>query len=216
MDLAWTDCAIIMRSAGEGPANRADSVVTVPTNGFTQRVTITPDGSVVARDNMVRDQAIADVLALVNSTKIPDRLFVPFPVVDVSPGDSWTMQLLDSTSSQQGRGQVLTTGTVQYRYRGTLDTLGRRCWVIDVNSPDLAQHGTLVGAVIEMRIDGTGALHGTTIHDAQTGLLLTSSTQLETRVLMSGLGMPEGAQNISVPVYSQTNIVIERVEGKGR
>ncbi len=211
IELAWQDGKITVRSAGAQPMLAADSSVAINMHGLKQRLTLTPKGTVIAKE-VSSDANLAEVLGIVESTKIPDRIIVPFPAVAVSPGDQWTSTLADTAAAPHGRGTVITKGTITYTFRGLADTLGRHCWVIDLNSADISQQGSLTGAAIEMRIDGSGSMRGTSVHDSRTGLVIRSATQLETRVHMTGQGMQEGAQNISVPVHSQVNVIVEREE----
>lgn len=213
VQLKWSDGKLSTRTIGGPDDVRTDSVITIPTYGLTQTITITPTGSVISESATANDQSQEDVVAMINATKIPDQLFIPFPTAPVVPGYRWKSALADTSAAPQGRGAVITSGTAWYTYRGTVDTLGKPCWIIEIVSDDLSQYGTLTGAAIELRIDGSGSIHGISIHDARSGLLVSSRTQLETRVVMSSTD--QSIQNIRVPVQSQVNVFINRVEGKG-
>ncbi len=213
VQVVWTDSKLTARTLGNQEEGHADSVITVPTYGVSQSLVITPTGKVVSTTTTAANQQQAEVLDMIKATKIPDRLIIPFPSDAVTPGARWSEAIADTSAAPQGRGAVITTGTAWYTYRGIADSLGRKCWVIEITSTDLAQHGSLLGAAIEMRIDGSGNLHGVSYHDASSGLLVSSSTRLETTVVMSST--ESSLQKVSVPVQSQVNVVINRTEGKG-
>lgn len=209
VQIAWTDAQLQTRTIGQKANEQADSTFRIPTYGITQQLIITPNGTIVSSTASQSAQQ-SEVLAMLKSTRIPDRLILPFPTDVVKPGARWEAGIADTSAAPQGRGSVVTSGTVWYTYRGITDTLGNRCWVIELTSANLEQHGVLYGAAIEMHINGTGSLHGISFHDTRTGLLVCSATNLETQVLMTS-----NEQNISVPVRSQVSVAINREESKG-
>ena len=213
LQIAWSDGQLTTRTIGNEQDSHTDSTMRVPTFGLTQEILLAPNGIEISKQTTSETPQQAEVLAMIRATKIPEHLFITLPSSSVVPGFRWTQAIADTSAAPQGRGSVVTSGTATYTYRGVTDTLGKKCWVIEIASSDLTQRGTLYGAAIAMRIDGSGSMHGVSLLEARTGLLLQSQSQLQTQVVMASTD--QNNANIVVPVHSQVNVVINRVESKG-
>lgn len=213
LDVQWGNGTITIKAAGENAAGSADSVINISTADLQQRVTILPTGDIVDFNTDVSGRA-RDLSMVVASAKVTDRLFVRFPAHDVSPNQSWTVLISDTSVSDYGMGSVITSGTVVYTYRGIADTLGKKCWKIDISSKGITQTGRLTGASMEFTLHGTGTLTGYTLQDQKTGLVVISTSDFETNVTMNTRSAQDPSQDVSVPIRSIVRVHVERMEGK--
>jgi hypothetical protein len=162
-------------------------------------MTISPNGSVMGSSIEAAHQRSAETMSMLRSTRIFDRLLVPFPSSDVEPGDTWETDLVDTTLAPQGLGSVVTRGTLRMTFDGTVDTLGVRCWKISLLSTDLEQAGEFSNPSMIMKLGGTGTVRGTSYHDVTTGAVVVSSSVWDTKITMD----ITGDQKFTVPVVSK-------------
>ncbi len=162
-------------------------------------LTMSPNGSVMSSSIVATHQHSAETMSMLRSTRIFDRLLVPFPNHDVSPGDHWESDLVDTTIAPQGLGSVITRGTLHMTYRGIVDTLGVQCWKIDLSSTDLEQSGDFSNPTMSMKLNGTGSVRGTSYHDVTTGAVVVSTSVWDTKITMD----ITGEQRLNVPVVTK-------------
>lgn len=162
-------------------------------------MTISPNGSVMGSSIEAAHQRSAETMTMLRSTRIFDRLLVPFPSSDVEPGDDWETDLVDTTIAPQGLGSVITRGTLRMTYVGTVDTLGIQCWKIALLSTDLEQSGEFSNPSMMMKLGGKGTVRGTSYHDVTTGAVVVSSSVWDTKITMD----ISGDQKFTVPVDSK-------------
>lgn len=162
-------------------------------------LTMSPNGSVMNTSIEAAHRPSAETMSMLRSTRIFDRLLVPFPSHDVVPNDHWESDLLDTTIAPQGLGSVITRGTLHMVYRGVVDTLGVRCWKIELSSKDLEQKGEFSNPTMTMKLNGTGSVRGTSYHDVTTGAVVVSTSVWDTKITMD----ISGEQTLSVPVISK-------------
>ncbi len=162
-------------------------------------MTISPNGVVMQSKVEAAHAESKVIMEILRSTRIFDRLFTVLPTFDISPGNKWSSMMLDTTVAPQGLGQVITEGDITMTYHGTIDTLGRTCWVITSASSGLRQYGEFARGKIQMTLDGSGSFTAKSIHDVSTGELVASHSELVTAVTMSFVGQ----HSTSVPVESK-------------
>jgi len=167
------------------------------------RLQVQPNGKITDTEIIAAHEASIEIMTMLRSTRIFDRLFTMFPAFDVTPGDSWSIPVLDTTIAPQGLGLVVTDGAMRFIYRGVKDTLGVTCWVIDASTTNLQQFGEFQRGDVRMDLDGGGSITGRIFHDVTTGAVVTSRSLIATTVTMNF----SGPQKTSVPV--ETNIVLD-------
>ena len=167
------------------------------------RLHVQPTGEITNTEIIAAHEASIEIMNMLRSTRIFDRLFTTFPSFDVSPGDSWTVPVLDTTIAPQGLGLVITDGAMKLVYRGVKDTLGVTCWVVDASSTNLQQFGEFQRGEVRMDLDGGGKITGRIFHDVTTGAVVTSQSEIVSTVTMRF----SGPQKTQVPV--ETNIVLD-------
>ena len=167
------------------------------------RMQVQPNGTVTNTEIIAAHEASVEIMTMLRSTRIFDRLFTTFPTYDVSPGEAWTVPVLDTTIAPQGLGLVVTDGAMKMIYRGIKDTLGVTCWVIDASTTNLHQFGEFQRGDIRMDLDGGGKITGRVFHDIATGAVVTSRSEIATTVTMNF----SGPQKTSVPV--ETTIALD-------
>jgi hypothetical protein len=163
------------------------------------RMVIAPDGKVLSSSIAAAHEESKQIMGMLRSTRLFDRLFTEFPTKPIQSGESWKATILDTTLAPQGLGQVVTESRLEMTYAGMRDTLGRKCWVIRMTSKDLHQYGEFTRGEVQMTLDGTGSFSGLSFHDVENGALVTSYSELNSVVTMSF----SGQQQTSVPVESR-------------
>ena len=176
------------------------------------RMTIAPDGKVITSSIEAAHEDSKQIMTMLRSTRLFDRLFTEFPNKPVLQGDSWKLSTRDTTLAPQGLGQVITESTINLTYRGTRDTLGRSCWVVDFTSQGVHQFGEFSRGDIQMSLEGDGTFIGTSYHDVTTGALVASHSELATIVTMSFTGQ----QQTSVPVESHIILDLHQPKRAGK
>jgi len=176
------------------------------------RMTIAPDGKVLNSTILAAHDESKQIMIMLRSTRLFDRLFVEFPNRAVSFGDMWKTTITDTTLAPQGLGSVITEGVLNLTYRGTRDTLGRKCWVIEFGSQGLHQSGDFSRGDIQMSLDGDGSFTGLSFHDVETGALVTSYSELSTVVTMNFTGQ----QSASVPVETRMILNVHQPRKSGK
>ncbi len=181
-----------------------DTVIEVDAiKGLRLRMQVEPTGTVSSQEVLAAHEESAEIMAMLRSTRIFDRLFTVFPSTDVSNGHQWSVPMHDTTIAPQGLGLVVTDGTLEHTFLGTRDTLGVTCWVVDVTSSSLRQFGEFKRGDVQMTLDGGGSIVGRAYHDLRTGAVVASRSQINTTVTMTFTG----AQKTSIPVES--TVVLE-------
>ncbi|MBI2794406.1 MAG: hypothetical protein HYX66_07145 [Ignavibacteria bacterium] len=176
-------------------------------SGKSSTITISPNGTIVSGTYDASDSSFPEVTSLLKTTGILRKLFPLFPTSDVVPGSTWTQNLQDTTPATNGLGFIVTTGTVTLSFRGTFDTLGTRCWIIDASADNLVQQGSYETGTISVTLTGTGDLNGISLHNAHTGILLISESSMSTRTTMN-FASPV---NTTIPLESTENLSIRQL-----
>lgn len=171
--------------------------------GLRLRLNVQPNGEVTHSEILAAHEESTEIMTMLRSTRIFDRLFTTFPGYDVTVGDTWDVPMHDTTIAPQGLGLVVTDGSMLLQYRGVRDTLGVTCWVVDASSTVLRQYGEFKRGEIHMSLDGGGTIVGRAFHEIETGAVVASRSEIHTTVTMTFTG----PQKTSVPVES--SVVLE-------
>lgn len=145
--------------------------------------------------------------SFIASMKMFDRFSSYLPKEPMVPGGTWTITNTDTTAAPSGTGDVRSTVTMQFTYRGVRDTLGVRCWVIDALSTSLQQEGTITTNGIELELEGTGQSSGTSYLDVANGMVVAFHGKLAMQTQMS----LSGQQSMVVPVATTMTYAMTRV-----
>lgn len=118
------------------------------------------------------------------------RLLVEFPEGTLIPGQQWTRSYRDTVAAGIVAQQIVTTMDVRYTYDGMLDTLGRRCAVVRMETTRYILDGTIEQMGASMTLSGDGIVTGRYLIEVQTGLplLVEMNAQLDQRMRLEGQG----------------------------
>jgi hypothetical protein len=208
IDINYTKASILVQLQGmDSRSVRPTETELQNVAGKSSTIAISPNGTIVSGTYDASDSSFPEITTVLKTTGILRKLFTLFPTSDVAPGSTWTQNLQDTTPAANGLGFVVTTGTVVLSFRGTFDTLGTRCWIIDANADNLVQQGSYETATMNVTLTGTGNLNGISLHNAHTGILLISESTLRTRTAMNFVG----PVNMSIPVESTETLSIRQL-----
>lgn len=114
------------------------------------------------------------------------RFILEFPDRPLEPGAQWTQTVSDTIDLPLGSQRVVATMDLRHTFEGMLDTLGRRCAVVRVESTRYLISGTAEQMGVSVRISGDGALAVRYLFEVETGLplLIETSAQLDQRMTL--------------------------------
>lgn len=172
-------------------------------DGVTMRFTMDQFG----RASKASSSLDGSASAFLTSMKVFERFSSYLPKDPISPGGTWTITTTDTTAAPTGSGDVRTTVTMQFTYRGIRDTLGMRCWVIDAASTSLQQEGTITTNGLELELEGSGQSSGTSFLEVANGMVVAYSGTLAMQTQMS----LSGQQSMVVPVATTMTYQMSRI-----
>lgn len=203
VDLHADSLSVTTHVRGKGAPESSDTLRRVPTHRHLQRFVVEPHGALrrLDRDDDRRDdRGIAgtsierqseDVVLLLENTKVLDHLFLRFPTHDVMVYDTWNLPYADTVVAPQGMGEIAVEGTLHYTYMGTVDTMGRHCWVIDWSATGLDQYGSFARSGVTMTIRGTAQVAGRSLHCTRTGEVVALTSHTHSVLTMTSTEMPD-------------------------
>lgn len=144
--------------------------------------------------------------SLLTSMKVMDRILPTLPVQEIQVGEAWSRSTVDTTGSQQGTGSVITRVTMKNTFRGSKDTLGVACWLIESASTAFVQEGTISTNGIDMQLEGSGSQQMRTFVEKRTGMIMVSSGKVnsDTRLALTG------QQEMTISVDTQMSFSVIR------
>jgi hypothetical protein len=128
------------------------------------------------------------------------RFFLPGLAAGVKPGGTWHEDIVDTTVDAQTGMVVVTTFAVDYRYVGTVDTLGGTLARVDWEAPAMTYSGGMKAGGGEMTIEGDGAGSGVSYISTKDGMIVAGSRDIEANMRLT---TPQMALPIAV-TQSQT------------
>lgn len=172
-------------------------------DGVTMRFTMDQFG----RASKASSSLDGSASAFLSSMKVFERFSSYLPKDPISPGGTWMITTTDTTAAPSGSGDVRSTVTMKFTYRGVRDTLGVRCWVIDAVSTSLQQEGTITTNGIELELEGSGESSGTSFLEVANGMVVAYSGKLSMQTQMS----LSGQQSMVVPVATTMTYQMSRI-----
>lgn len=160
------------------------------------RQAIVATDSSVAAATSVRRQAIEQLTG--GGVRVP--FLLEFPEEPLRPGMQWTRTSSDTIDMGIANQRIVTNMELRYAYSGLLDTLGRRCFVIQVESVRYLLSGTAEQMGMTMGISGDGLLQARYLIEVETGLPLVIETnaQIDQRMTLYDQGNTVVPMNIDV------------------
>ncbi|NQW30433.1 MAG: hypothetical protein HQ472_07970 [Ignavibacteria bacterium] len=167
-------------------------------------LTLTPDGTIIRTEALYPDSTLDELNKVLESYRLLDWIFTPFPRHDVNLGDSWLVEHTDTTLLNFG--PVVNKVSIKYTLFSVSDTLGITCWVIDFESTSYSLTGDISGTGFVARFDGVGKIDGRAFHDKITGAPVTMyvDTQTDSQVHFTN-------PNVTIPVSSRLRSQVVRV-----
>lgn len=172
-------------------------------DGVTMRFTMDQFG----RASKASSSLDGSASAFLSSMKVFERFSSYLPKDPIGPGGMWIITTTDTTAATTGSGDVRTTVTMQFTYRGVRDTLGMRCWVIDASSTSLQQEGTITTNGLELELEGSGQSSGTSFLEVANGMIVAYSGKLAMQTQMS----LSGQQSMVIPVATTMTYKMSRI-----
>ncbi|MCX7929440.1 MAG: hypothetical protein N2663_01790 [Chlorobi bacterium] len=177
---------------------RTDSLLTFPEledyethilcnrHGQTLSQTIVSKDTSAAVAQSVRRQAIEQL----TNSGVRMRLLVEFPDTPLAPGTQWTRTISDTITAGVVGQNIATTMDLRYTFDGLLDTLGRRCAVVRVESVRYLLSGTAEQMGMTMGISGDGVYSARYLLEVESGMPLVIETlaQLDQRMTLYDQG----------------------------
>jgi len=180
-----------------------DTLIDLPSfDGITTSIITDPHGAIQS----VSAQSDLALTSLLTSMKVMERIIPTFPVKALQVGDSWGRSTIDTTGLQQGIGSIITSTTTKQTFRGSKDTLGYSCWLIESVSTDFQQTGTVSTNGIEMDLNGSGSQITRLFIERQTGMIVISVGEVmsDTRMVLTG------QQEMVIPIDTHLSFVVQR------
>jgi len=210
--LQWGNAGVtITTGPTNSPSAHTDSTVTVPTSAISERWVLLPTGTVISKTVVADSQALS-LSEMISSTKISDYLFTPFPPHELRIGEMWSVPMADTTTSENGKNNVVSAGTIRYTLDGITDTLGTRCWKISFGPSTISQNGTLQGQAMALNVRGSGSIAGWSLHDIRTGMPVHTVATITSTIYISG-DTDKAAAIPEIPALSKLTIVINKRSG---
>jgi hypothetical protein len=157
--------------------------------------------SIVATDSSaaassIRRQAIEQL----TGGGVRVQFLIEFPDDPLRPGMQWTRASSDTIEMGIANQRIVTTMELRYTYSGMLDTLGRRCLVVQVESVRYLLSGTAEQMGMTMGISGDGVLRARYLIEQATGLplLIETAAQIDQRMTLYDQGNTVVPMNIDV------------------
>lgn len=195
IDLLADSLAVTTHVRGKGAPESNDTLVRIPKHRHLQRLMVEPHGATRHVDRETAgstvDTPVDDVMLLLENSKVLEQLFLRFPTRDVAVHDRWTLPYADTVIAPQGMGEIAVHGTLTYTYMGTVDTLGKHCWVVDWSATGLDQSGSFARSGVTMTIRGTAQTAGRSMHCTRTGEVVTLTSHTHSVLTMSAVEMPD-------------------------
>ncbi len=118
------------------------------------------------------------------------QFLVPFPDTVLRTGMQWTNASSDTVELGMANQRVITTTELRHTYMGMLDTLGRLCFIVQVESVRYLLSGTAEQMGMTMGISGDGLLQARYLIEVETGLPLVVETnaQIDQRMTLYDQG----------------------------
>lgn len=164
--------------------------------GKVVRQSIAASDSGVAAASSIRRQAIEQL----TGGGVRVQFLVEFPDEPLRPGMQWTRTSHDTLGVGIASQRIVTTMELRYTYAGLLDTLGRRCFVVQVESVRYLVSGTAEQAGMTVGISGDGVLYARYLIEQATGLplLIETNAQIDQRMTLYDQGAMVVPMNIDV------------------
>lgn len=174
---------------------RNDSVITFPElEDYQLRMHCARSGKLISQEFVPLDSGAGSAAQPIRRQAIEQftgggvrmRFIVEFPDKPLTPGTQWTQTLTDTVQMPLGSQQVVTTMDLSYTFEGMLDTLGKRCAVVRVESTRYLISGTAEQMGTSVGISGDGALSARYLIEVESGmpLLIETSAQLDQRMTL--------------------------------
>lgn len=181
---------------------RSDSLLTFPElDDYETHLVCNRRGETVSQTLVSRDTSAAvaqsvrrQALEQLTGGGVRMRLLVEFPNGPLTPGMQWTRSFSDTVTAGVVGQKIATTMDLRYTFEGLLDTLGRRCAVVRVESTRYLLSGTAEQMGMSMGISGDGILTSRYVVEVETGLPLVVETKAQIDQRMT--------------LYDQSNTVI--------
>ncbi len=180
--------------SGLAQLGQGDSVMTLPElEDYKLRLQCTRNGRVVQQDflrneqkNVLGESIRQQALEQLTGGGVRMRFIVEFPDTLIKPGAQWTRTVNDTLQMSLGSQTVMTTMDLRHTFEGYLDTLGRRCVVVRVESTRYLVSGTAEQMGIPISINGDGAISARYVIEAETGmpLVIETTAQLDQRMTL--------------------------------
>ncbi len=180
--------------SGLAQLGQSDSVMTLPElEDYRLRMWCTRNGKVVRQDFLGKQDTAAtgeavrqQALEQLAGGGVRMRFIVEFPDTLIKPGAQWTHTVNDTLHMSLGSQTVMTTMDLRHTFEGYLDTLGRRCVVVRVESTRYLITGTAEQMGMPISINGDGALSARYVIEAETGmpLVIETTAQLDQRMTL--------------------------------
>ncbi|GIV56989.1 MAG: hypothetical protein KatS3mg040_1757 [Candidatus Kapaibacterium sp.] len=164
--------------------------------GKVVRQSIVASDSGVAAASSIRRQAIEQL----TGGGVRVQFLVEFPDEPLRPGMEWTRTSSDTIEVGIASQRIVTNMELRYTYGGLLDTLGRRCFVVQVESVRYLLSGTSEQMGMTMGISGDGVLRARYLIEQATGLplLIETVAQIDQRMTLYDQGNTVVPMNIDV------------------
>jgi hypothetical protein len=175
---------------------------------LTSKMVINKQGKVL-RDTVMIDEEKSSNPQVVQSVKdqasqFSGRTFIEFPEKELKPGDTWKVEMNDTTSPMGG--VMLMNGVVTYTFQAVVDTLGKKCariaLVMDEGTVEMDMN--VQGS--SMSGDGDMYMDGVSYVELENGMTLHSVMKQDMDVRMAVTGQ----QNMIIVMNIGTSIGIQR------
>lgn len=171
---------------------QSDSILTYPElENYQLQVVCTRQGRTLSQSILALDTADGaaktvrqQALEQLTGGGVRMRLLIEFPSGILTPGQEWSHSFRDTVAAGIVAQQIITTMDVRYTYEGLLDTLGRRCAVVRMESTRYVLDGTVEQTGSSISLNGDGIVTGRYLIEVQSGLplLIEMNAQLDQRM----------------------------------
>ncbi len=136
-----------------------------------------------------------------------ETLFLQFPEKSLNPGDTWTVESMDTMMQASLAGKVSVSSVTEYTLGNRETRKGKDVYnVTYVSNMELAGEGNIQGMAVAL--EGTGISSGTAIVNESTGLVISNDSETEMDMTIA----ITGPQNMIIPMTQKANVTVKLME----
>lgn len=199
--------------SGLEQAGFPDTAMTIDApSSASEPIMVSEDGTIAEEKNKLKEKETGGMVGNMSATALRQAVkqtlkyvFGPLPDRPISTGEEWAHETSEDGTSRD----VKITAKWKYTFAGIIDTLGKRCAVINAKTTSLNMEGTVSQTGMKMQVEGDGAASGRSIVEIANGMSLTGKVamQIEMRMAVSG------QDQMIVPVSMETvNIFTRKIK----